>query len=93
MNDLDLIKELAPDERLPGVGELASARGRLAAAIATEVTDGAAQRPARQTQAPGKRAAAGPPGGRASDRGGQPGGSYSPVSPRRPSPRAWRRRR
>ena len=26
MNDLDLIRELAPDERLPGVTELASAR-------------------------------------------------------------------
>jgi hypothetical protein len=62
MNDLDLIRELAPDERLPGVGELASARGRLAAAIATEVTDGPAQRTAWQTQAPGRRAAAGPPG-------------------------------
>jgi hypothetical protein len=79
MNDLELIKELAPDERLPGVGELASARGRLAAAIATEVPDGAAQRTVRQTR-------------RASDRGGQPGGLYSSVSPRRPSPRAWRRR-
>jgi hypothetical protein len=62
MNDLELIKELAPDERLPGVGELASARGRLAAAIATEVPDGAAQRTVRQTQAPGRRAAARPPG-------------------------------
>ena len=62
MNDLELIKELAPDERLPGVGELASARGRLAAAIATEVPDGAAQRTVRQTQAPGRGAAARPPG-------------------------------
>lgn len=62
MNDLDLIRELAPDERLPGVPELASARGRLATAIATEVTGRAAKRTAPQTQAPGRRAAAGPPG-------------------------------
>src|ERR1700733_1035351 len=68
MNDLDLIRELAPDERLPGVNELASARGRLTAAIATEVSGGAAQRTAQQAQAqaqaqaPGRRTAAGPPG-------------------------------
>ena len=91
MNDLDLIRELAPDERLPGVTELASARGRLTAAIATEVSSGAAQRTAQQAQArPRHRAGALPPGHparRPSGRGGQPGGSYSPVSPRRPSPR------
>jgi hypothetical protein len=60
MNDLDLIRELAPDEHLPGAGELAPARGRLAAAIATEVTGGAAQRATRQ--APDRRAPAGSPG-------------------------------
>ena len=66
MNDLDLIRELAPEERLPGVTELASARSRLTAAIATEVSGGAAQRTAQQAQAqaqaPGRRTAARPPG-------------------------------
>lgn len=66
MNDLDLIRELAPDEHLPGAGELAPARGQLAAAIAKEVTGGAAQRTAWQVQArlraPGRRTAAGPSG-------------------------------
>ena len=36
MNDLDLIRDLAPGARLPRLAELAPARGRLAAAITAE---------------------------------------------------------
>jgi hypothetical protein len=59
MNDLDLIRELAPDEPLPGAGELAPARSQLAAAIATEVAAGPGKRTAGPA-APGRHTA-GPP--------------------------------
>jgi hypothetical protein len=45
MNDLDLIRELTPEARLPGHGELAPARGRLTAAIAAERASGGAPGP------------------------------------------------
>jgi hypothetical protein len=73
MNDLDLIRDLRPAERLAGLDELAPARGQLAAAIATEISAEAGRGNARRRPAvTGHPAGAG--GGAAGDRSTWPAG-------------------